>query len=192
MCGKIQSALLEIVSHGNEHQPAEFQLSRLIVGIIEKTVVDLEPTLLDLREQWDQSGLQLCEQRCHAATVDPGSYESRERIVGEPSENQKLCFLTFQRQDCSQAGQEQSEIVLRFGFGPYLLRQRALATQLHDKIGRQFFGTAVVSPHFAQQGAGRFVPQLAILFSGETGVQVEPAAEQPFRLGETSFWWAMP
>src|SRR5688500_7128383 len=63
MCGKIQPALLEIVSHGNEHQPAEFQLPRLLVGVIEKAVVDLEPTLLNLREQWDQVGLQLREQR---------------------------------------------------------------------------------------------------------------------------------
>src|SRR5688572_17728500 len=63
MCGKIQPALLEIISHGNKHQPAEFQLPRLIVSMIEKTVVDLEPTLLNFREQWDQSGLHLCEQR---------------------------------------------------------------------------------------------------------------------------------
>ena len=69
-----------------------------------------------------------------------------------------------------------------FCLHPYLLRQRTLPAERHDKIGGQLLRAAIVAPHFAEQRSSGLVPTIPGAFTDRTGLWLDPGVEQPFNL----------
>src|SRR4029079_15050243 len=134
MRGQVEASSLEVVAHGDQHQPAEFQLACLIEGVKEHRIVDLYLTLLNLLKQRYETFLDPGKQRAQCRNGAVRFVDIEQRIVRRVSVTEILSLLLLQRQDDTEIREEFRKGVFLFGFRPDLLRQRTFPAEPHDKI----------------------------------------------------------
>lgn len=92
----IEAAALEIVPHGHQHQPTEFQLPCRVEALVQTALVDRDPAALDALEERNELGPQLRKQRRDLRDGGAGLVEVEQGVVGRRAVPQILRFFPFE------------------------------------------------------------------------------------------------
>jgi hypothetical protein len=179
---EVQPSALEVVAHGDQHEPSEFKLPVVVVGVPQDPVVDANPALSDLLQERNKAGLQFGKNGLERGDGGTGLVHVQQRIVGRILVVEIPSLFAFQRQYGAEVREKHGEPVLLLGLGPDLLGERTFAAECNDKIRRQLLGPAEVPPDLPQQRAGRLIPQVAGLFIGQAAGRIDPLRQELFNV----------
>src|SRR5437868_10073845 len=103
---QVEASALEVVAHGDQHQPAEFQLASLIEGVKEHRIVDLYPTLLNFLKQGYETFLDPGKQRAQCCDGAVRFVHIEQCIVWRVSVAEVFSLLLLQHQDDTEIRKE--------------------------------------------------------------------------------------
>ena len=150
---EIQSATLEVISHRDQDQSAELQLSSLVIRMAQYFVIDVNAALSDSVQQGHEARFERGKHWLEAGYGCARFIDIQQGVVGRIVIPEILGFFPLELQHRPEVRQKHRECILFFRLRPHLLGQRRFAAQLHDEIRGQFLRAAEIPPHFAQERA---------------------------------------
>ena len=111
MSRQIEPTALKVIAHGRQHQSTELHLSRLVIGVMQDAVVDLNPALCDCFQQRHQTGLECRKHRPESSDRRARLIDVQERVVGRVVIAEVLCFFTFEIEHGPEIRQEHRKFI---------------------------------------------------------------------------------